>query len=373
MKKILNLGVVVLVSLMFLTSAAFGQLQQPPVSPRVSQPQQQLPTGSPVVTQPQQQRPGVVSKTPPKVLPPHLVRFKINNGASTATNPTVTLDFVSIPLGANVRQEDIEASKPTHYRWMGGGDGFPSKSKNCNSKFASDWIPVRQGITPFATLPTTCELEYYGPNGPQGVLKKGICGEVHIRLKVKNSAGESQERVDKIEFVGHQSEFLVRGDVLLKAYSAKVTGTLGSVCKVHKRIKPYVRGAEGLSDTDEIWLMTKFTAGWMMAEPLFFAMGATPATGSKCDYELYPVTLPQGWSVMSFQTYCNGLIPVGNVARDSNGCTMIRNPQGTRDLTTKVRLWTDPQKSNPGVWAYLKQGDVILKGDCRGLTGLFME
>ena len=371
MARNFNLGVVVLVFLMFLTSSAFGQLQQPPVTPRVSQPQPQPLPSSPAVTQPQQQRPGTASKTPPKVLPPHLVRFKINNGASTATNPTVTLDFVSIPLGANVRQEDIEASKPTHYRWNTYG-GFPLKCDNYNSKRASDWLPVRQGITPFATLPTTCELEYRGPNGPAGVLKKGICGEVHIRLEVKNSAGVSQMRDDKIEFVGHQSEFLVDEDVLLKAYSAKVTGTPGSVCKVHKDIKRYVQGGEALSAPDEIWLMTKFTAGWMNT-PHFFAMGATPVTGSKCDYELYPVTLPQGWSVVSFKSYCSGLIPVGTVGRDSNGCIMMRNPQGTRDLTTKFRIWTDPLKSNPGVWAYLQQGDVILKGDCRGLSGLPMR
>ena len=180
-------------------------------------------------------------------------------------------------------------------------------------------------------------------------------------------------RDDKIEFRGHQSEFLLSGDDLLKAYSAKVTGTLGSVCKVHKRIKPYVRGAEELSGIDEIWLVGQLQAGWMSQDARFFAMGATPANGSKCDYELYPVMLPEGWSVVSFKTDCGGLIPVGTVGRDSNGCIMMRNPQGTRDLTTKFRIWTDPLKSNPGVWAYLQQGDVILKGDCRGLSGLPMR
>ena len=48
---------------------------------------------------------------------------------------------------------------------------------------------------------------------------------------------------------------------------------------------------------------------------------------------------------------------------------MLRTPaSGTRDLTTKVRVWTDALKT-PAVWGVFTQDDFIVKGDCRGVRG----
>jgi hypothetical protein len=359
----------------FFSTLALDATQQTPGSQPMPQPgsggqpilqQQTSPVQQPQIRpniQPQQFGPIPTGNV--KAITPRLVKFDINRGVAVATNDTVTLDFsTAAPLSK--RPEDIEGSKPTHYRWKL-SSGFPYRCEVGTAYAWSNWTPVHPGITPFARLQRYCQSRNNGVNRDQ-TLRKGLCGMTTIQLQVKNSAGESNVMEDRIDFIS-ESEFIISGSTdLLKSYKARVvSSSFGSSCKVYKKLKQYVQGVEELSGIDELALHG-LTYGYGLDEDAnFYATGATPANGSKCEYELYPKMLPAGWSVVKFNTYCYSH-PI-NVQRGSWGCETVKSPSlGSRDLTTRVRVWTDAQKA-PGVWAMLYQWpDTILKGDCRGLN-----
>ena len=342
MSKYLTLGFSMLASLVLLTTTAFGQFQPAQKSTTVANPK----------------------STPGRVLTPHIVKIKTNLGTVGDQNVTVTFDIVSIPIVPNVTQADIEASKPTHYRWHKNHGGYEQNCSGGTGSNWSDWIPVQKNVKPFATLKKYCKSQY----GEEDLMK-GICGVVSFMIQVKNSAGVSNERIDSSPPIVTDSEFRVQGKDLLNTWHGKVSGGPGSVCKVEKGIKRYVQGAEPLAWNDELLFGANFGAGWMLGDSYFFATGATPVNGSKCEYELYKgKVLPERWSVVKFNSFCGGVVPSGSIKPGAYGCTILRNPQGTRDMTTKVRIWTDALKT-AAVWGYFKQEGAIIKGDCRGLKG----
>jgi len=366
MRESMIFGMVIVATSIFFSTLALAATQQNPGSQPILQ-QQTSPVQQPQTRpniQPQQLGPMPAGNV--KVIPPRLKKFDINRGATVATNATVTLDFITAaPLSK--RPEDIEASKPTHYRWKL-SSGFPHSCEVGTAYAWSDWKYVQKNVTPFATLQRYCKKRNQGVNRDQ-TLTKGLCGKTTIQLQVKNSAGESNVMEDSIDFIS-ESEFIITGggNELLKSYKGRVvSSSLGSSCKVYKGLKQYVQGAEALSDIDVFALYGLTYRYPYPDQAYFYATGATPANGSMCEYELYPKMLPVGWSVVKFNTYCNGH-PV-NVKSGSWGCETVKSPSpGSRDLTTRVRVWTDALKA-PGVWAMLYQWpDTILKGDCRGLN-----
>jgi hypothetical protein len=346
MAKYLTLGITILTFLVLLTTTAFGQFQPVQKSTTVAKPK----------------------STPGRVLRPHLVKVKVNLGPLVGYDATVMLDIISTPLDSSVTDADREASAPTHYSWSYVGGGYPphvrcSKTIDMqNNQYKwSQWIPLQKGVKPSLTL-KGCKTDGEG-------LVKGICGKVSFEFKVKNSAGESNVKRGLSPLIVTESEFSITGEDLLSEWSGKVSAGPGSVCKVEKGIKRYVQGAEQLAWNDELLFLGNFGAGWMLGDPYFFATGATPVNGSKCEYELYKgKVLPERWSVVKFNSFCGGVVPSGSIKPGAYGCTILRNPQGTRDMTTKVRIWTDALKT-AAVWGYFVQKGVIIKGDCRGLTG----
>jgi hypothetical protein len=326
---------------MLLITAAFGQFQTTPKSTAVAKPK----------------------STPGKVLRPYIIKVKVDLGTIVAQDATVTLNILSTVLGPNVTDADREASKPTHYRWKYQGGGYRWDCKEGRPSGWSDWKQLQMNVKPSATL-TGCKYDT-----ECGKIKKGVCGTAYIFVQVKNAAGESNEKRASTPEISTEAEFCVKGEDLLKKFRGKVSGSLGSVCKVNEEyLKPYVQGVEAISWADQLYFSSQggLTSGDSV---LFLATGATPINGSKCEYELYGnATLPAGWSVVSSKTGCYALR--GDIRKPgSYGCTMLKSPApGTQVLTTKVRVWTDALKEQ-GVWAYFYNDYIIVKGYCRGLTG----
>jgi len=226
---------------------------------------------------------------------PRITSFKINNGAELTNSLTVTLN-------------NAATGSPTHYR---------VEKRRTRTLYWTEWLP-------YSTEPTTDLF--------------GSCGEISVRLQVKNDLGASEPAADSIIYSFDQEQTMPAGCLI------------ACPCRIRVASGWTYRRVEGVSEKETVPFLCTNPDSDGNYQTVEIVVSALPL-GNKKVFEFFAGRqLNEGWSFVKINY------------RGTEGTYNIRRmPQvGGRDIRFEVSVFS--RAGGPNVHFYVD--GVVVRGPC---------